>query len=689
MVFLNGAIVGILAGAAYSLVAVSITLMFRTTGVLSFTHAAFAMVGAYAYADFAGKRHWPGPLAALAALVVTIVYGLIVERVAIRAVRHSSASTKLIVTLGVLELTTGLVLQRYGFAPISAPLLLPDRFIAFGSVRFSYQQVAVLLAAAAMAGLLALFLQRARFGTAIRAAAENPEAAELMGISLPQVARFNWALGATLAGVTGILVAPLSVITAATFPLLLARALTATLVGGLVSLPLTFLGGLLVGIVQSLVVIKSSTAGAQDLATLLFVVALLVGRRRWPAELTSVTAPTVRLNRLAPLTRRIADLYGRSAWLWPALLVGGAFLAVYVPARSGYWAFVGARGLVYVIESLSIVILVGWGGQVSLMHGAYVGIGAFTTAYLVHGHGWPIPLSVLVAALVGMGMGAIAGLPALRLSGLQFGIASLAFGAAASEWLFKRPQFPKNLPRGSVLGLDLFNDSHLYLVMLPITVVLYVLVWNVRRSTFGALLLCARDAPQTVAHFGADPRRVRMAAFLFASFIAGLGGALYGVLLSGFQPADFAFSLSIQLLIFAVVGGSQSLAGPLLAGLLFGVVPQLIQGQAGASASAGPDIVAGGLVVVLMALRPGGLASLFARGSAVGRTQSAAAALGPGRFGTTVRTHHGSPRTRTQPRGADLEPGLDGTATLDLTTTRTTTRTPLRAERQLAPARKA
>jgi sulfate-transporting ATPase len=649
MLYVNGAIVGIFAGAAYSLVAVSITLMFRSTGVLSFAHAAFAMVGAYTYADFAGKRGWPGPLAALAALVLTVVFGLIVERVAIRPVRDASASTKLIVTLGVLSATTGLVLQVYGFAPISSPLLLPDKFITIGELRFSYQQVAVFVAAGVLAVSLAAFLQRARFGAAVRAAAENAEAAQLMGVSLSQVARFNWALGAGLAGLTGILVAPLSVITAATFPLLLTRALTATLVGGLVSLPLTFAGGLIVGIVQSITVIKSSTPGAQDLVTLLLVVGLLVGRRNWPAEATGEafgSSSAVRLPSLTPITDRIARLYARSQPAFIVVVGVAAIAGVWIPATSGYWGFVGARGLFYVIEALSLVLLVGWGGQVSLMHGAYVGIGAFMTAYLVGTHGMPVELAVVVAALTGMVMGAVAGLPALRLTALQFGIASLAFAAAASEWLFKREEFPKNLSRGTFFGLDLFNDSHLFLVMLPTTGLLYLLVWNLRRSTFGPLLLCSRDAAPTVAHFGADPKRTRMVTFLFASFIASLGGAFYGILLTGFQPFDFAFALSIQLLIFAVVGGSQSLGGPIVAGLLFGVVPQILQGQSGSSASAAPDIIAGVLVIALMALRPAGLASLFrVRAQQVGarlRTRPV------GRFGMAIAAFDVSHQPRAQ-----------------------------------------
>jgi branched-chain amino acid transport system permease protein len=262
------------------------------------------------------------------------------------------------------------------------------------------------------------------------------------------------------------------------------------------------------------------------------------------------------------------------------------------------------------------VLLVGWGGQVSLMHGAYVGIGAFTTALLVENHGWGLELALLGGGLAGVVMGAIVGLSALRLSGLQFAIASLVFSGAASEWLFRRTEFPKSMPRGTLFGVDIFPDSNLYFFMLPATVVLYVAVWNVRRSTFGPLLISSRDAPTTVAHFGADPSRTRMWAFLFASFIAAFGGGLYGVLLTGFQPFDFSLILSIALLVYAVVGGVQTLAGPLVAGVLFGVVPQLIQGQSSTTASAVPDLIAGLLVLALLALRPGGLASLFSRGAA-------------------------------------------------------------------------
>ncbi len=645
---IDALIVGVLTGGSYALLAVSITLMYRSTGFLSFAHAAFASVGAYVYADLAGVREWPGVLAAAAAVTVTVLYGLVVERI-LRPVRNSSPATKMIATLGIVQLTTALILLVYGFQPTSAPLLLPDGAITVGGLRVAHQQTAILVLAATSAGALGWFLRSTRFGTAIRAVANNPETARLMGVSLTQVGRFNWALGAAFAGMAGVLLAPLAPVTAATFTLLLAKALTATLIGGMVSLPLTFLGALGVGVADSFTVLNSSSPGAKELVTLVLVVLLLIFRRNWPSDLAPTAETRIRrrpklLTAFEPVgaAMRRGVQYAK----WPAVAVGSILLVV-VPAGSGYWGFVGARGLYFTIQALSLVLLVGWGGQVSLMHGAYAGIGAFTTALLVGTHGWPLEFALLGGGLAGVLMGGIVGLPALRLTGLQFAIASLVFAGAASEWLFRRTEFPKSLPRGTLFGVDIFPDSNLYFFMLPVTIVLYVAVWNIKRSTFGPLLISARDAPTTVAHFGADPSRTRMATFLFASFIAALGGGFYGVLLTGFQPFDFSLILSIALLIYAVVGGVQSLAGPMVAGVLFGVVPQLIQGQSSTSASAIPDLVAGVAVLALLALKPDGLASFLTTGKSGVRAIAADRSFG--RFDITVARWARSRRTEHPP----------------------------------------
>lgn len=634
MAELNAAIAGVFTGGAYALVAVSITLLYRSTGVLSFAHAAFAAVGAYLYVDLAGDG-WPRPAAALTAVIVVVGYGLVVERVAMRPLASAPPATRLIGTLGVLTFTSGGLLWLYGFSPITAPLLLPDDAVHLGDVVVSYHQIAVLVFAGIAAAVLGVFLYRTRLGLAVRAMAQDSEAARLAGISAPTVARFNWALSAGLAGATGVLVAPLQFVSVGTFPLLLAKSLAATLVGGLASLALSFAGGLLIGAIEGIAIVRFSSPGAPEVAVLLLVVVVLLVRRRWPAGPEAPVA--LQRSRSARADRVVAAM--QPLMLPAAIVVIG--VAIVIPSHSSYWAFVGGRALFFAIEALSLVLLSGWGGQVSLMNGAYVGIGAFGTAYAVEVHGLPLPLGLLAGAIAGMVLGAMVAIPALRLSGLQFAVVSLVFSGAATAWLFEWQELPRSMPRGSLFGIDLTSDIALYFVMFAITVALFLAAWNMRRSTFGSLLVAARDAPTMVEHFGASAARVRVVTFLFASFVASLGGGLYAVLVSGLSASDFSLLLSTSLLVYAVVGGIRSLAGPVFAAAAFGLLPQVLQSQT-ASASAVPDIIAGVLVVVVLAARPDGLASLF-----VTRTRSKASDAG------TVR-----PRLRLRPTSGPRPDGV-------------------------------
>lgn len=606
MLDLQAAVSGVFTGGSYALVGVAITLMFRSTGVLSFAHAAFAAVAAFVYVDF-GERGWPLPLAAAVAVLAATAYGLIVERLAVRPLVGATPATRLIATLGILTFTSGVLLWHYGFAPVVAEPLLPSRSVTILDVAVSYQKVAVLVTAAVLAAVLAWFLERTRFGTAVRAVAQDPEAARLHGISLGAVARFNWGLGACLSAVVGVLVAPLQIVNVGTFTLLLTKSLAGTLVGGMASLPFTFVGGLLVGVVEAIASVRVDEPGMRELAVLGLVVVVLLVRRTW------AVAPTAYAEPRAPRRRIRITMPAALRPLAFAVAAAGVVVALVVPAGSTYWSFVGGRTLFFVIQSLSLVMLVGWGGQVSLMQGAYVGVGALGTGYLVVEHGLALWLALLLSAVAGTVMGAIAGIPALRLSGLQFAVASLAFTGAAAAWLFERPEIPSSLARSDLFGIDLSSDTSVYYVMLALTALLMLAAANLRRSVQGRFLIAARDAPEAVEHFGASATRARMGVFVVAAFTATLGGGLYAVLISGLSPTDFAPMLSLSLLVYTVVGGSQSLVGPVMAGLAFGLLPQITQSSASGSADAVPDIVAGATVILVLVFRPGGLADLMPR----------------------------------------------------------------------------
>lgn len=622
MQWINAIIAGIFSGSAYALIGISVTLMYRSTGTLSFAHAAFAMVAAFVYSDLTIEKSYGVFAAAGIALAVTIAFGLLVERLVMRPVRSASPTARLIVTVGVLGATSAAMLLLYGSLPSRAPRLYNGGVDVGDEIFLGYQELTIFAAAAGGGIGLAIFLKRTRLGRAIRANADNADVARLMGIPARRISQLNWFIAAVASGVAGILIAPSTIVSVGTFPLFELRALAAVLFAGLGSLVLTFAGGLGLGIVESLTVQVTSAIGAQETVTLVLVVGILLLRKTWYTVETDTSLSLSQSGGGPGWARRIRDSQTRRQLRPVGQILVIAVAAVTIlhaiqrPSDSEYWAFVWAVAMFYMLQGVSLVLLSGWGGQVTLMQAAYAGIGAYGTLYLVNDKGWSVEYAMLGATLFATVAGAIVGLPALRVTGPQFAIVSLAFGAWASTFLFTRPELQGTLPRDTLFGLDVTQDRKLYVLVAIATALVFLAAWNVRRSVFGTLLLISRDEPLLIAQFGGYASRIKMATFIMASAIAGLGGAVYGVLLTGFRPTDFAVSLSITLLLFTVVGGITSLAGAFIAGPLFVVVPAVIQGTADTGSGAQKtQLIAALVVVAVLSFRPGGLASLlpFAR----------------------------------------------------------------------------
>lgn len=611
MTYVNAIITGIVAGGVYALLAVGVSLIFATTGVLNFAHSGLAMTAAYLYSWLGTEQELNIWLAAALSIAAVTVLGLVTEQFLIRRVAEASATTRLIATLGLLALLQGLMLQLFGFQPKAARPLFVTGSISLGSIRVTNQQVAIFVAAVGLVVGLAAFLRFTRTGLAIRAMAQNRDVAELMGIRRTQIARLNWSVAAFLAGVAGVLIAPLTIVTVGTFPILLIKALGATLFGGIAGLAGAFFGGFIIGAVEAVASTASSVPGIRELVVLIVIVVLLLARRTWPSELTG--------------SEGITGGHLGSALSTPARILVGVLAAVatFNASTTDFWGYIGGVALVYVLIGFSLVVLTGWTGQVSLMHGGLVGLGAFGLTFYLD-LGLPIPLAIVATAFTGMAVGGIVALPALRLRGLQIGIATLAVTGALSSWLFQFEGTSWTIVRPSYF----VRDRNIFLAMLAITAVAAFLLHNLRVSAWGRMFFAVRQSSETAAHFAVQPVRVRVSAFLVSGFIASLAGAFYAILLTAIKPLDFGPLMSITALLYLVVGGTESLIGPVIAALLFGFGPQLVVSSQ-TTASAVPDIVAGVLVLLLVAGRPTGLASFLAR-------PARAAASAAGRQATTV-----------------------------------------------------
>ncbi|HET9770061.1 MAG TPA: ABC transporter permease [Acidimicrobiia bacterium] len=593
---------GIAVGGVAALLAVGISQIFTTSGVLNFAHAGFAMLAAYLYAWLAVTQEWPVAWAALMTVVVVSGLGTLAEFLVLRRLAEAPFITKVIVTLGLYVFMQGVTLQLFGFEPKTAPLLLKGG-ISIGDTVAAYQQIAILAVGLVLMGGLALFLRATRLGLATRSCAQDRATAGLIGIPTRVVSSVNWTIGAFMAAVAGVLIAPLAVFTVDSFSIYLVTGIGAALFGGLTGLTGAFAGGLILGVAQNWAIAESSQPGIWALAIFVAIASLLLLRRRWPKEL------------LAPATVSggTARRAGGSGWILARLAFAvGWGLLLFNALRVNFWAYTASLVLFYVLVALSLVVAGGWTGQLSLGQGALVGTGVFTMLELRNDHGFDFFPALAVTLLVGVAAGLVFGALSLRLASTQVAIATLAMSLVASEWLFtKGLRASEFMPVPSFLA----SDRKLFAGMAVAVAAAFALLWRLQHSQWGLAFLATRDAPDMAAHFGVGVRAARLWAFALSGGIAALAGVGYGLLISVVPPYAVGVPMSINVLVFTVVGGLGSLVGPFIGPLLFIAGPQSVKSSQTA-ASALPQLLGGGMVVLVLLARPEGLGSFLRRPAA-------------------------------------------------------------------------
>ena len=636
-VVVNLLIAGVMVGTLYGLVGVSLTLMLRSSGVLSFAHAGFALISAYVYAGLECRRspgsyqqcastpYVPPWAAAVLAVAASVVAAVLVERFVARPLQRAATATKVIATAAVLGLISGVLLQVFGPQPRFTPpqhQILPQGTLSIGDISVSRERLTILVISALLVALLGAFLHRSWFGLGVRAAGQLPDVSRLMGLSPNAVSRFNWLLGGLLSGLAGVLIGPVTVVNIGTFSFLLMKATGASLIGGLVSLPLTFIGGIAIGGVEAVVPHFWDTQGSSTVAiAALLLVMLVVHGKRFSALGYAGTPQTPELptGRLAVGAARWLCTIGAAAGrvpraVWP--LLGAALLAA--PFRNAYYASVGVSALYYALVALSIVVLTGTTGQLTFMQAGFSAVGAFGLATGLD-RGWSLAVVMALVTAVCAATGAVAGWVSLRFRGLEFAVASVALGAVLSEFLVTRGGIRSQVNGPEVFGRSLLDTRNLYGVVLVVAALAFVLVGNLRRSLWWRSLVPMRSMHGRVAHFGVAPVRSEVALLAISASLAGLAGCVFGLTVASLDSFLFVPILSVTMVLVAVVGGLTSLWGPVLAGLVFGVGQEIIgrifSGEQ--TANAFPQIAGAALALILVVRMPGGLASAYAWARAV------------------------------------------------------------------------
>jgi len=572
-------LLGLGAGAVYASLGLGLVLVHRVSGVVHVAHGAVAAYVAYVFVELrtvgdlvlpVGRLHLgdtvPFASAMALSLAVAAALGALAYAIVFRPLRAAPPLAGLVASVGLMATMQALIVLRFGSTGRPVPAILPaEPLRLFGS---DVPRDRLLLAAIVIAVAMLLWgvYRFTTFGLASRAASEDTTGVALLGWSPDRLAGVNWVAATVLAGMGGILVAPLTGLDPVTTTLLVVPALAAALVGRLVSFGATVAAALGLGMAQSLILLLQDdyswiprTGVREAVPLLVIVVALALGAG---ARLTR-GGGTGRLPR-AGRPQRTGLLAGAGT------VVG----VVGVVALSGQDRVALVTSLIGALVCLSIVVLTGWSGQISLAQMAFAGVAGFSLSRLATDLGVPFPVAPLLAAVLAALAGVLVGLPALRARGVSLAVVTLAGAVVVEEVVFRSPTLTggfggSRVPAPSVFGWRLDPSGPAFgLFVLAVLVATGVALARLRLSGAGRRLLAVRANERAAAAVGVDVTATRLRAFALSAFLAGTAGALLGYQQGQLSFGSFGVFVSLAYLAVAYLGGIAGIGGALVGGLL-------------------------------------------------------------------------------------------------------------------------
>jgi len=589
--FLLYAIPGLPYGCVFALVGVGLVLTYKTSGVFNLAFGAQAYLSASVYYKTVSGHHWNRVVAAVVAvLVVGVALGWLLDRLLFRHIRTAPPVVKLITSLGLLVGLPSVVDFVLGSGTKANPPELAGRVTHYhhlGQYVLDGNQISIIVATVATVAVLGVVFRLTTIGLRMRAVVESPRMVQLAGINADQVGSVAWMLSSVMAGLAGVLLAPLySSLTPDHFTQLLVAAIAAAAFGRLTSLPLTVVGGLGLGVAQELLVGYLPTnsqlsIGLRPSFPFIALVALLLflpglrGRRESSDPLAACDPPPPALAS----TDRDPRL-DRVARVGLPLFVA-AFLAVCLLFISNHYLFLVTEAVVYATIMLSIVMLTGLSGQISLCQMTFAGVGAFTAGQLAIHYNTPLLLGMVIGAALAAVIGAVVAVPAMRLGGVFLALATLAFGLMADNVVFPLDsvgggQQGLAVPRPQILGIDFSADRSFFLLAMVVFTICALVVILVRKGTTGQFLAAMRGSETAAATIGINANRAKVVVFALSAAIAGIGGAMLASLLKDTNADSFSIQLSLVLMVLVLTTGARTVEGAANAGVGLIFIPEIL-----------------------------------------------------------------------------------------------------------------
>lgn len=598
--FLSYTIIGIFTGAAYAIAASGLVLTYSTTRVFNIAHGAVGMVFAFVFWDLSQKQGMPQWLALIVVLVLLApAFGVFIQRVLVRDLGNAPVGVSLVVTVGILVGLIGIATQIWPPEPRNFPPFFANHLIKVGDdIVITWHQVITVILSAVVAFALYVLLSRTRVGTAMRASVDNPDLLRLYGGRPQLVAGLAWAIGTSLAALAGILLTPVIGLQYYDLTLLVISAYAAAMLGKLTNLPMTYVGAMGLGIIQSYAVgylpSAGDIAGLRAVIPTLFLFAILVLLPQAP----------LRIGQVKGLVSAPVPSFAK-AGVWGGALVLLSMVLAMTLADSDL-LLVGTAAT-YAIVMLSLVLLTGYGGYASLAQFTFAGVGAVAYSKLDQ----PNLMGLVLAGLIAAAVGALVAIPVLRLTGLYLALATLAFAQLMDKLIFQASFAyeignPLSADRLSILGLK-FNGTGEYTVLMTVFFVLLAFgVIAVRRGRVGRMLIAVRDSQAASSTLGLDLRGMRIGLFAASAGVAGVGGALFAGLRGTTVANDFLYFQSLLLLAMAVIWGVTSVTGAVLGGVFLMYLPVA---QSDHPDAAGLLFLLVGIGAVVIGRDPNGLAN--------------------------------------------------------------------------------
>ena len=550
------ALLGLGVGALYAFASQGLIVIYRGTGVLNFSLGATAIAGVFMQWELQEEHGWPFLASAVAGVLWSAFLGMLTHWVIMRPLRRASSLVRVIATLGVLVTFQAAVVLRYGSNPHQVKSWLPtDRITLWGEVGITVDRLILLLIGSASAFGLWLLYRSTQFGLSTEAVAESERSAEAIGLSPNRIALLNWGLGSGLAAVAGILVVPIITLQVTAMTALILAAMAAALVGDFKSFPIATAAGFALGIGQALVGRFADQEGLGQSLPFLVIIVVLVFRGR------SLPLRDHYLQQL-PMVGN-----GRISWDWT--LFGCGFVVFIMVTKEPKWIDAMTVSIGVAIVLLSIVVLTGYTGQLSLAQYSIAGFGAYVAGRLVAVYDVPFLIGLLAGVVAAVPLGVIFGLPAVRTRGINLAIVTLGLGTTIELMLFKNRNYTGGVQgtqvgNPSIFGYDIGSINHparygiFALIMAMLAV---VVVANVRRGRSGRRLIAVRTNERAAAALGIDVMVAKLFAFSLASAIAALGGIVLAFRLTSISYQSFTNFTSITYVGLALLGGVGYLLG--------------------------------------------------------------------------------------------------------------------------------